>query len=677
MPLVLPTRQRRCFHVDSQGVDLDLDQPVESSTDEALAAKKLPLQCHGCGAFAQISHANEAGFYDLKRKAVRKFLGLEEQLESPEKDLEEKDEEDFVVDQALQSLEPEKLEELGIDPRTFHYGEETESHMTSKPNTTPLCDRCHKLVHHREGTPIFHPNVDALRETIGESPYKYNHIYHVIDAADFPMSLLPRLHQLLGDVSLRRKNRRSRAGRYYQDRQFEMSFIITRADLLTPTEKQANSLMPYLRDTLRDALGSFGKHIRLGNLRVVSAKRGWWTKELKQEIYKRGGAGWMVGKVNVGKSQLFEAVFPKGTTADIPASRDPIEVSMFAREEDSENARYIEDEVVDGEEEKIDPDSLLPPTRPEVNYPEMPTVSSLPGTTASPIRIPFGNGKGELIDLPGLARSDLELFVQEEHRQSMIMQKRIKPTQYSIKPGQSLLLGGLIRITPKTPNLIFLGYNFTPLEEHLTATDKAIGFHDQTRTAPGVVNIATPEAASQMAHAGTFQLRHDVTKLRAGPLTRKDAINLDIERLPFRVLSTDILVEGVGWVELTAQVRTKQLYARPIAEEAPQPDPEELAKDPFAVLEQLARDGKKGESAPRKGPTRGPTEPNWPLVDVYSPLGKFVGSRAPMNGWLLNKPRVLDKHKKARPRKSMKGAKKREKLATRAPAGGAASTAET
>lgn len=488
------------------------------------------------------------------------------------------------------------------------------------------------------------------------------------------MSLLPRLHQLVGDISLRRKNRRSRAGRYYQDRKFEMSFIVTRADLLAPTEKQVNTLMPYLRETLRDALGSLGKHIRLGNLKVVSAKRSWWTKELKQEIYKRGGAGWMVGKVNVGKSQLFEAVFPKGTTADIPASRDPVEVSMFAREEDSENARYIKDEAMDGEEVDIDPDSLLPPTRPEINYPEMPTVSSLPGTTASPIRISFGNGKGELIDLPGLARSDLELFVQEEHRQSMIMQKRIKPSQHSIKPGQSLLLGGLIRITPKTPNLIFLGYNFTPLDEHLTATDKAIGFHEQTRTAPGVVNICTPEAASQMAHAGTFQLRHDVTKDRAGPLTRKHAINLDVDRLPFRVLSTDILIEGVGWVELTAQVRAKQLYARPVAEEeAPQPNPEEVAKDPFAALEQLAHDSKKKSSG--SAPRKEPTEPNWPVVDVYSPLGKFVSSRAPMNGWLLNKPRVLDKHKKARPRKSMKGAKKREKQAKRAAAARAASTA--
>ncbi|KAG7138331.1 hypothetical protein HYQ45_004575 [Verticillium longisporum] len=463
------------------------------------------------------------------------------------------------------------------------------------------------------------------------------------------MSLVPKLHQLLGDVSLRRRNRRSRAGRYYKDRKFDMSFIITRSDLLAPTEKQVNALMPYLREVLRSALGEFGDVVRLGNLKC-----------------------------------LFQAVFPKGTTADIPF-KNAVEVSMFSREEDDENIKYLDDGA-ENYDERFDLDALLPPARPESNYPEMPTVSSLPGTTASPIRIPYGNGKGELIDLPGLVRSDLELFVQEDKRQALIMQDRLKPEQHSIKPGQSLLLGGLIRITPRTPDLIFLGYNFTPLPEHLTSTEKAVAFQAQTRTAAQVDNICTPDAADKMQLAGSFPLRHDVTKLRAGPITRKNAINIKVENLPYRVLSTDILIEGVGWVEMTAQVRARQLFAKPEAKAAePVVDDtsEDKPQDPFdAILSRVHGAEKERPKEPpvadkktnsKAGGLDGPAELNWPVVDVYSPLGKFIGVRAPMNGYMLNKPRVLAKHKKARPRRSMKGAKKRDKMARRDAAAASAS----
>ncbi|KAH6676059.1 hypothetical protein F5X68DRAFT_157613 [Plectosphaerella plurivora] len=665
-------QQHRCLHVRSATED-----PVESEAlqDTEPEKKRLPTQCHGCGGFAQSTDPSQAGYYNMERQAVKKFLGQEK---TKGKSLNKEQEEDLIVDQALGNLDPAMLAELGLDPKTLKHGDELDPHGTILPqplSPTPLCDRCHKLVHERIGAPIFHPTTDALRDTIEESPFKFNHVYHVIDAADFPMSLIPRLHQLLGDITLRHKNRRSRHGRYYNDRQIDMSFVITRADLLAPTEKQVNSLMPWMREVLRDALGDIGQSIRLGNVSCVSAKRSWWTKELKQDIYQRGGAGWMVGKVNVGKSQLFEAVFPKGTTMETKASLSgkPVEVSMFARDEDV--ATYLLDQEPESDDGRLDVGALLPPARPETNYPEMPTVSSLAGTTASPIRIPYGNGKGELIDLPGLARSDLELFVQEDMRQSLIMQKRIKPEQHSMT-GKSLILGGLIRITPRTPGLVFLGYNFTTLEDHLTGTGKAESFLAQTRPIEGLTNIATPEAAQKMAHAGAFKLRHDVTRARAAPITRSDAIGIKVDKLPYRVLSTDILIEGVGWVEITAQIRLKDLERPQQHTELPPPRNQVTEpakpKDPFAAMESLLADGrggKKQSAAParevRRPEPENPKEPelNWPIVDVYSPLGKFIGQRAPMNGWLLNKP--LNKNTKGRPRKSMKGVKKNTKKLAR------------
>lgn len=66
-----------------------------------------------------------------------------------------------------------------------------------------------------------------------------------------------------------------------------------------------------------------------------------------------------------------------------------------------------------------------------------------------------------------------------------------------------------------------------------------------------------------MKLAGTFKLMYDVTKRRAGPLTRKNAIGLSIDKLAFRVMSIDILIEGVGYVEIVAQVRARDLARFP------------------------------------------------------------------------------------------------------------------
>lgn len=533
---------------------------------------------------------------------------------------------------------------------------------------------------------MHHPTVESLRETIEESPHKYNHIYHVIDAADFPMSLIPRLNVLLGDIPMRSRNRRSRADKYQKDRKTDLSFIITRSDLLGPTKEIVDHMMPYLREVLRDALGRLGGRIRLGNLKCVSAKRAWWTKDVKDDIWDRGGAGWMVGKVNVGKSQLFEAVYPKGRMS-VAKGGNRGSVSTYPRASlQAESITTDQDDVIEPWKD-IQVGDLLPPPQPEKNYPDMPLVSSLPGTTASPIRVPFGNGKGELIDLPGLARSDLDLFVKEEFRQSIIMKKRIVPEQISVKAGKSLILGGgLIRITPKTPDTVFLMYNFTPLDEHLTQDEKAIGFQEQTRHSAGLENITLEGVGEKMKHAGTFKLRDDVTRARAGPLTRKNAVGLQVDRLPFRVLSTDILIEGVGYVEIVAQVRARDLRMSTPRPREPRPEPRlappkltQESSDPFADLMNKRRGT--NETSNKTKPLKRIveeveeeepehdlpyTEPNWPEIDVFSPEGRFIGSRQPINGWLNNKPRVLAEHKRSRPRRSMKGAKKRDKAERRA-----------
>lgn len=589
--------------------------------------RKLPLVCPGCGAHSQTVDKDAAGYYGEKRRK-RDAAQIKQK------------EEDDIFAQALQSG---ALKDHGDEVVT-----ETKP-MDEDP--VQICDRCHLLLHNGIGSPIIHPSMQSIQAIIEESPHEHNNIYHVLDAADFPMSLIPNLQSALHLPRLRTQNRRSKSKRYDKGgRVAEVSFIITRSDLLAPQKEQVDKMMHYLQECLRDALGRSGRNVRLGNVRCVSSQRGWWTKNVKEDIYRQGGAAWMVGKANVGKSALFEVVFPKNRgqkrieaphlmkevptdNSDMDGAKwgsgevDPFEdqssssapeVSKDAFDEvetackeaqpnealDEAETALQEEQPEEDEDIVLDEDedaSLLPPAQPETAYPHMPLVSSLPGTTASPIRVPFGRGKGELIDLPGIHRSSFDAHIKPEHRNELVMKSRVTPEQYTVKPGQSLLLGGTIRITPKTEDLIFLMYPFVPASfgPHVTANDKAIaiqtGVHPETQEpySGTVSSLATEAARKKMASAGTFKLEWDVTRRRAGPVTGKSDGNIKPENLPFTVYSADLLIESVGWVELVAQVRSKQ------------------RADAFS---------------------EGPPIPE---VEVFSPKGRFVGLRRPMNAWLL------------------------------------------
>ncbi|TKA61496.1 hypothetical protein B0A55_12037, partial [Friedmanniomyces simplex] len=493
---------------------------------------------------------------------------------------------------------------------------------------------------------------------------------------------------------LRTRNRRSKSIQYTRGRVAEVSFIITRSDLLAPKKEQVDTLMPYLQGVLRDALGRRGEKVRLGGVRCVSSKRGWWTKVVKEEIWERKGAAWMVGKVNVGKSALFEVVFPKGRagqgkeergvregspvrdagTADtvgevgnLPSgSMETADTAGGLAEGDTSTEStprrpemYQETELLVGRDVADDADdepfsdrddvelSLLPPAQPETPYPTMPLVSSLPGTTASPIRIPYGNGKGELIDLPGVHRSSLDLHVQPEHHKEMVMKSRIVPEQFTIRPGQSLLLGGLIRLTPKftSGSEIMLAYPFVPpaFTPHVTGTHKAIaiqtGVHSPlSRDRQGEIyegkisSIATEAAKSKILSGGTHKLEWNVTKRRSGALTEAAAGKQKADSLPFTIYSADVLVESVGWVELVCQVRKRRASL--------------FSDDVLSALE-VERDGSWADGVPE--------------VEIWSPEGKFVGCRRPMGAWGLGgKKREAVHLRRGRPRMSIGWVKRRQ-----------------
>lgn len=678
-------------------------------------SQRLPLSCPGCGAPSQTIASDEAGYYNLTRSGVKNYLK------------EETKEEDNVMDRVLNNVDEQTLSSLGL-------ADGIKATKAQVQRQTPICDRCHNLIHHSgsSSTPILHPTIESIQSIIEESPHKQNHIYHIIDAADFPLSVIPNLASALSLPRLRTQNRRSKTQKFMRGRVAEVSFIITRSDLLAPQKEQVDGLMPYLRETLRDALGRSGEKIRLGNVRCVSSKRGWWTKHVKEEVWDRGGAGWMVGKVNAGKSAFFDVVFPKGRGAEMPSlhnlrqnesrklplhhehdlqlpAEDEQQVTPSTREsladlpadigsEDKTiTTSHLTTEPIATEDDsqffhQDDEASLLPPAQIETQYPLMPVISSLPGTTASPIRIPFGSGRGELIDLPGIHRTDLDRYVRPEHRDDLVMKTRISPEQYTIKPGQSLLLGGgLIRITPTDPDIVILAYPFVPLLPHVTATAKAEAMQTGERES-GIKSILAEGVMRENGNiksAGKFKLQWDVTRKRAGPLTSNSAVKMSPEKLPFIIYSADVLVEGVGWIELVAQVRKKQ-RARPIVHSTlaehnrVREEGDKVRDESVTTFKPFAPDQGENEAPISNSTSSSPENPFTretgkqtynpfnapaqeqsadtgtetgliPEIEIFTPTGSFVAIRPPMNAYLLGGKKAAPvSARKARPRLSMK-----------------------
>lgn len=354
----------------------------------------------------------------------------------------------------------------------------------------------------------------------------------------------------------------------------------------------------------------------------------------------------MVGKVNVGKSNLFEVLFPKGS-----GDRAPVYAEL---QKEQQKQFKSQDSQTHNGEDILAEDRLLPPAQPESRYPVLPIVSSLPGTTASPIRLPFGKHKGELIDLPGIDRGDLESYVKDEHKLDLVMTYRNKVDQHTIRAGQSLILGGgLVRITPELnrddPSMTMQAYPFIPLKAHVTSTEKAVAQQLQERES-GIKNILAENAGPQMASAGMLELMTDVTKRQAGSLLRA---GVSMARLPFRVYATDILIEGVGWVELVCQVR-RQAVSQPASPIMAQGEDEISKQDPQSTRDGLSDAG----FAPFANKPQLTTEKTFqfPKIEVFSPKGKHISQRPCLEAWQRWNAGLQGKNvdKSKRPRQAMK-----------------------
>jgi hypothetical protein len=214
------------------------------------------------------------------------------------------------------------------------------------------------------------------------------------------------------------------------------------------------------------------------------------------------------------------------------------------------------------------------------------------------------------------------------------------------------------------------------MHAHVTRTEKARDYQHQVSDRQlQVPPILAPKVGDKMNSAGTFPLKWDVTKTLAGPVTSSMAGKMKPENLPFRIWSADILVEGVGWVEVSAQTRRPQGW-RPVGNV--KKDPNHLQKLKLADQDaERARKDRKfgnkegGDAFEQEFPTmqedvEGDEQPEWqggyPEIEVFSPLGKFVGCRRPMCASRVMGPKeISSRDRKVRPRQSMVSVKRQRK----------------
>ncbi|KAF3933299.1 hypothetical protein ABW19_dt0200188 [Dactylella cylindrospora] len=605
----------------------------------------MPAFCPGCGAKSQSESSKQPGYYgpaasmpqekkvpiknkeyvDKKQDQAEiynmalslmppdvKELIRQTNMNHPAEDAyiqELGDEEEFVWDDFFERVKPAEPTRLppANSPESKSWLGALEANpdgpfpeaVSSTARSDILCCRCRNLRHHEKLlSEIPDTTYAQAAEIIANSPFTRIHIYHAIDAADFPLSVLPNakkhILQALNEIKGGKK------------KDITMSYVITRADVLLPTELQVQRLMTYIRRVLSNYLG---EDAELKDLRVVSAKRTWTTERLKDEVRARKGGIFLLGRTNVGKSRLYEAIFPK---------RNKKGLDYVTPKFGKDDLETLPTGTEVGDEAEVAANEWFVQNGTKVRYPEMPLVSKIPGTTVGPITIDFAAGRGQLVDLPGFPRAGIMKYVRPDRVKDAVLLDRKRAEKCIIPCDKHLVIGGLVVIKPIPPtegrrkNITFICNLFTNLPPHVAKPTKVEKFTNLPRGGgPREFAWGQPEMGGIIQSAGRFKLTKNVTKKEIPWLPGRGADEWVDKNIAWKVMAADILIEGCGWVEVFAQVGKDD------------PDPE---------------------------------------IEVLSPEGKGIACREAMGTYWEARKRDSKPSPGSRPKLSMKGAKKHEKI---------------
>lgn len=114
--------QRRANHTEAIFSSNESATVPPLSEPSQKPTRRLPLTCSGCGAFTQTDDPDQLGYLDVSKRKVREWLHPVARHANPLEG-----EEDKIVNDALKSLDQDRLKELGLDPATLVEDGEPES----------------------------------------------------------------------------------------------------------------------------------------------------------------------------------------------------------------------------------------------------------------------------------------------------------------------------------------------------------------------------------------------------------------------------------------------------------------------------------------------------------------------------------------------------------------------
>lgn len=328
---------------------------------------------------------------------------------------------------------------------------------------TIICQRCHFLKNYNlaldiEVTPEFYV------ETISRIKNEFALAIVIVDLLDFPCSLWPGMHKLLGHK--------------------RPVFIVgNKVDLLP---RDCNSYLDHIKQCLKEEIVKAGfDRLNVKHVSLISAKTGYGIEELitqLQKIWAYRGDVYLLGCTNVGKSSLFNVLLNsdysrpestdlirKATTCPWPGTTlqmlkfpiyRPSEIRVYERFKRLNTEKWIK-----AEEEKL----RIENARKSGNIADAVPAGSIGRTFVrnadDEVDDAFAMSKGTqpitifnerskeyqrarwMYDTPGVMHPDqITNLLTPQELVEIQPKQMISPRSYRLKPGMSIFLAGLARL---------------------------------------------------------------------------------------------------------------------------------------------------------------------------------------------------------------------------------------
>ncbi|KAF7058672.1 hypothetical protein CFC21_065680 [Triticum aestivum] len=352
-----------------------------------------------------------------------------------------------------------------------------------KKSKVVLCARCHSLRHYghvkRPDAEVLLPDFDfvaAVGPRLASPSGARSLVLLLADASDFDGSFPRAVARLVAVTSEAHHADWKRGAPSNLPRAV---LVVTKLDLLPTPSLSPDDVHAWAQARARAGAGA---DLQLAGVHLVSAARGWGVRDLLNHVREVAGARgkvWAVGARNVGKSTLLNAI---------------------ARCSGAESGQTL-------------------------------TEAPVPGTTLGVIRVDGVLGaQAKLFDTPGLLHGhQLTSRLTPEELKLVQVRKEMRPRTYRIKAGQSIHIGGLVR---------------------LDVEDLTVGSIYVTVWASPLVPLhmgKTENAESMMKDHFGLQLQPPIGQKRVKELGKWVRKQFKVSGNSWDANTMDIAISGLGW----------------------------------------------------------------------------------------------------------------------------------